>query len=106
MNKTCENCGNPFEAQRETAKYCSHKCQVSYLRKASKGDVSITEQPEDVTLSVTLNKKDAVIRKRLIELFLEEGKTQTEVDKIMFHQDNYHDRQGYYFVPVRFTSLI
>lgn len=34
MKKNCATCGDPFEAQRKTAKYCSDRCRVQAQRRA------------------------------------------------------------------------
>jgi len=32
LKRTCHSCGNEFEAKRTTAKFCSTKCRVAYMR--------------------------------------------------------------------------
>lgn len=44
LTKDCEHCGNPFEAARATAKYCSTNCRVKSA--AKKTEVTIVSQGE------------------------------------------------------------
>ena len=92
MTKICTNCGNEFEAKRETARYCSDKCRIAHSR-VSVTEVSVTE---DVTL-----KEDSETRSWLIRQFEAEGKPPDEIEKIMIAQDNYYQSRSYYFIPVR-----
>lgn len=42
MKRDCENCGEPFDAKRKTAKYCSGKCRVQAQRGTDSGTDSGT----------------------------------------------------------------
>ena len=57
MNKICTNCGNEFDAKRESARYCSDKCRTAHLRNVTNGEVSVTKVPnahgENKRVSVT-----------------------------------------------------
>ena len=57
MNKICTNCGNEFEAKRESARFCSDKCRTAHLRNVTNGEVSVTKVPnahgENKRVSVT-----------------------------------------------------
>ena len=97
MNKICTNCGNEFEAKRETARYCSDKCRIAHSR------VSVTDsvtKEVSVTRDVTL-KEDSKTREWLIEQFKAEGKSPDEIEKIMTAQDSYYQTRSYYFVSTR-----
>ena len=121
MTKTCIECGKTFESKRKDAKFCpGSKCRMNHLRKiAEKGklsvtnedvtDNSVTDKAKLVTDNVTDNiadKKQDKVRKRLIELFAEEGKTEEQIGEIMKHQDDYYSMHGFYFVPVRFSEMV
>ena len=93
MNKICTNCGNEFEAKRETARHCSAKCRVAHAR------VSVTDSETD---SVTL--KDSETRQWLIRQFEAEGKSPDEIRDIMRAQDSYYQTRSYYFIPERMLS--
>ena len=100
MNKICTNCGNEFEAKRETARYCSDKCRVAHSR------VSVTDsvtKEVSVTPDVTL-KEDSETRGWLVQQFEAEGKPPDEIENIMTVQDNYYQRRSYYFIPARMFS--
>ena len=97
MNKICTNCGNEFEAKRETARFCSDKCKKAHSRVS--GTVSGTNisgtQPNGTL------KEDSETRSWLIQQFEAEGKLPEEIKKIMIAQDNYYQSRSYYFIPVR-----
>jgi len=38
MKMNCDNCGKEFEAQRNTARFCSTRCRVAYNRKPTTSD--------------------------------------------------------------------
>ena len=100
MTKICTNCGNEFEAKRETARYCSDKCRIAHSRvSVTQSEVSVTNKVS-VTKDVTL-KEDSETRSWLIQQFEAEGKLPEEIKKIMIAQDNYYQSRSYYFIPVR-----
>ena len=106
MNKICTNCGNEFEAKRESARFCSDKCRVAHSRvSVTNEEVSVTDGvsvTDSETDSVTL--KDSETRQWLIEQFKAEGKSPDEIEKIMVAQDNYYQSRSYYFIPARMLS--
>ena len=57
MTKICTNCGNEFDAKRESARFCSDKCRTAHLRNVTTGEVSVTKVPnahgENKRVSVT-----------------------------------------------------
>jgi hypothetical protein len=66
--KQCELCGIEFEAQRDSAKYCSAKCRVTASRKGSLVTPNVTLSDPDVTLSLyfefyTISKANGLGRK-------------------------------------------
>ena len=100
MTKICTNCGNEFEAKRETARYCSDKCKKVHSRVS--GTVSGTKVSGTQT-DGTL-KEDSETRLWLIEQFKAEGKPPDEIKKIMIAQDSYYQSRSYYFIPARMLS--
>jgi len=98
MTKKCLKCGKEFESQRSSAKFCNASCRVSY------GRVSVTDEVVSVTKRVSVTKPDDK-RDWLIECFREDGKSPTEIDKIMQSQDDYYNTQGHYFIPARMRDL-
>lgn len=52
IQKVCEECGQPFAAQRRTAKFCSHKCrcdafnEYTMKRKAAMADINAVLEPD------------------------------------------------------------
>lgn len=54
MRKHCASCGEPFEAQRNTAKYCSAKCRVRASRSAKPaGEAELVDEGVPVEESVS-----------------------------------------------------
>ena len=106
MNKICTNCGNEFEAKRESARFCSDKCRIAHSRvSVTNEEVSVTDGvsvTDSETDSVTL--KDSETRQWLIRQFEAEGKPPDEIEKIMTAQDSYYQTRSYYFIPARMLS--
>ena len=95
MNKICTNCGNEFEAKRESARYCSDKCRTAHSRSVTDKPVSVTDGvsvTDSETDSVTL--KDSETRQWLIRQFEAEGKPPDEIRDIMIAQDSFLPIQG------------
>lgn len=58
MPKTCESCGEPFEAKRAAAKYCGERCRKRAQRRPGRPKVSepaaaVPEVPGEVTNALT-----------------------------------------------------
>lgn len=66
--KECEQCGKPFEAQRNTAKFCSDSCRVAASRVTVTDSAkdSVTKM-EDVTLRDTVTLTEDVTLKPGVE---------------------------------------
>lgn len=60
MITLCQNCGNEFEAQRTTAKYCSDKCRVQASRKHQQTDVYFNARSMIFRIEKDMNKQDAI----------------------------------------------
>jgi hypothetical protein len=45
--KNCENCGNQFQEQRTTAKFCSPKCKLDFNRKKDSPKTEETVKPAE-----------------------------------------------------------
>lgn len=39
--KTCEHCGNLFEAQKTTTRFCSHKCNSANYKRKNEAEMPI-----------------------------------------------------------------
>lgn len=52
MEKKCEECGEPFDAARATARYCTDGCRVKH------GRVSVTAEVLSVTKNLSVTPKD------------------------------------------------
>ena len=105
MKKKCDNCGDEFEAKRETAKYCSGKCRIAHLR------VSVTDNQVSVTNKLSVTQPDVTVKEDnktrlwLIEQFKIENKPPADLDKIMQAQDDYYSTRGHYFIPARMKEV-
>ena len=59
----CLNCGGEFEPKRASAKFCSGKCRIAYLRKVSvtdSGTVSVTKERVSVTKPVSVTAQEFI----------------------------------------------
>ena len=100
MNKICTNCGNEFDAKRETARFCSDKCKKAHSRVSGTNEEVSGTNISGTQPNGTL-KEDSETRLWLIEQFKAEGKPPDEIKNIMTAQDSYYQTRSYYFIPAR-----
>lgn len=67
MKRACQNCGDSFEAKRTTAKFCSTKCRVAYMRSKHRVESDLSVALETIfTLGQEIddgtNARDAAIQ--------------------------------------------
>ena len=109
MIKKCTNCGEEFNAKRETARYCSDKCKKAKQRVS--GTVSVTNNEVSVTKAVSVTQSNVTVkddnktRLWLIEQFKLENKPPAEIEKIMQAQDDYYSTREHYFIPARMKEV-
>lgn len=49
MHKTCDSCGQPFEAKRAAAKYCGERCKKRAQRQPKAPDSEVSPRAAEVT---------------------------------------------------------
>ena len=100
MTKICTNCGNEFDAKRETARFCSDKCKKAHSRVSGTNEEVSGTNISGTQPNGTL-KEDSETRLWLIEQFKAEGKPPDEIRDIMIAQDSYYRGYAHYFIPTR-----